>query len=85
LISDLIVKIKDALKGLFLYNLMSVFHAEKRELDEFATFCIFGRFIGFPFLFNYYHLRLMPYYMNRLYPWKRRVLKERDFFDYVYD
>jgi hypothetical protein len=46
---------------------------------------LFGRFIGFPSLFNYYHLRLLPFYIKRMDRWKRRVLKERDFFDQVYD
>ncbi len=42
-----------------------------------------GKAIGFPGLFNYYHLRLFPYYVKRLGPWKRRVLRERDFFDQI--
>jgi len=28
-------------------------------------------------------LRLFPYYVKRLGPWKRRVLRERDFFDHI--
>jgi hypothetical protein len=46
---------------------------------------VFGSEIGFPFLFNYYYLRLMPYYVPQLGLWKKRVLKERDFFDQISD
>jgi hypothetical protein len=44
-----------------------------------------GKLIGFPGLFNYYHLRLLPYCVKRLGPWKRRVLRERDIFDHIRD
>jgi hypothetical protein len=75
--------LKETLKGFFLYNLISHLHAEKRCLDEWIMLSLFGNFIGFPFLFNYYHLRLLPHYAKRLEYWKRRVLKERDFFDRI--
>ncbi len=48
-------------------------------------FSIYGSQIGFPFLFNYYHLRLVPYTFKALKPWKIKALKERDFFDLVND
>jgi hypothetical protein len=77
--------IKEYLQGIFLYNLISGVYCEKRHLDELVMVLLFGRMIGIPYLFNYYHLRLIPYYAARLGPWKKRVLKERDFFDYVND
>jgi hypothetical protein len=83
--SSWIRSIKDYLKGFFLYGLLNHLYAEKRCVDELFMVGLFGNLIGIPSLFNYYHLRLMPYYVRRLDPWKRRVLKERDFFDRVYD
>jgi hypothetical protein len=44
-----------------------------------------GKVVGVPGLFNYYHLRLFPYYVQRIGPWKRRVLRERDMFDHIRD
>ena len=77
--------ILDFLKGIFLYNLVNELYAERRRLEDLIMFSLFGKVIGFPFLFNYYHLRLIPYYVRRINSWKRRTLKERDFFDHIYD
>jgi len=75
----------DALKGFFLYGFIEGIHAEKREMENLFLLGLFGPLIGFPGLFNYYHLRIFPYYMMHINRWKRRVLKERDFFDMVND
>jgi hypothetical protein len=83
--SSLIKTIKDYLIGFFLYGQLSYLYSEKRCVDHLFMLGLFGNSIGFPSLFNYYHLRLLPYYIRQLKPWKRRVLKERDFFDQVYD
>jgi hypothetical protein len=85
MLSSLIKTIKDYFVGFFLYGQLNYLYSEKRCLDNMFMLGLFGTYIGFPSLFNYYHLRLMPYYTKRLRPWKRRVLKERDFFDQVYD
>jgi len=75
--------IKDYLKGFFLYGVVSHVYAEKRCLDDLIMLSLFGGIIGVPHLFNYYHLRLLPYYVTRLDPWRRRVLREKDFFDRI--
>ena len=55
-------------------------------MEDLFMLGLFGTTIGFPRLFNYYHhLRILPYYVHRLLPWNKRVLRERDFFDHVYD
>jgi len=77
--------IRKYVKGFFLRGLVEGVTAQKRRLDEALVFCLFGNFIGFPGLFNYYHLRLLPYYMGQLSSWKRRVLREKDFFDHISD
>ena len=83
--SDWIKKIKSYLKGIFLYGLIDEVYAEKRCLDHLFLLGLFGKVIGFPFIFNYYYLRFLPYQMKRLDLWKRRVLRERDFFDLIRD
>jgi hypothetical protein len=77
--------IKQYIKGFFLYSLLEGAHAERRCLDELFMVALFSNAIGFPGLFNYYHLRLFPYYVRHLEQWKRRVLRERDFFDQIKD
>ena len=76
---------KDYFKGFFLYSLIKGVYEEKRFLDNLFMLCIFGKVIGFPCLFNYYHLRFMPFYMKALDSWKRDVLREKDFFDRIND
>ena len=77
--------IKRSLKGFFLHGFLDGIKGQKRRLDEAIVFCLFGKLIGFPGLFNYYHLRLLPYYIGQLHSWKRRVLREKDFFDHISD
>ena len=80
-----IKNIKEYLKGFFLFGLLDEFHAKKRALDRLFLLALFGPMIGFPNLFNYYMLRFLPYQVKRLEPWKKRILKERDFFDHIRD
>ena len=79
----LLKTIKQYLRGLFLYSLLDEFYIRKRHLDHLFLLGLFGGFVGIPYLFNYYHLRLLPYELKRFSPWKRRILKERDFFDHI--
>jgi hypothetical protein len=77
--------IKDVCKGFFLFGIVDTIEREKRCLDDFFMLGVFGGTIGFPGLFNYYHLRLFPYYAPHLKTWKRRVLREKDLFDHIRD
>jgi len=85
LISSWLRTIKDYLKGIFLYGILSGVYEEKRCLDNLFMLGVFGSTIGFPYLFNYYYLRLMPYYVRRFDGWKKQILKDKDFFDQVGD
>ena len=58
-------------------------YSERRRLDELFMLSLFGETIGFPHLFNYYHLRFLPYYVGRFGAWQREVLREKDFFDHI--
>lgn len=81
MISSRLRSLGDTLKGFFLYGFLEGVHKEKRELENLFLLGVFGPSIGFPGLFNYYHLRLFPYCAMRMAAWKRRILKERDFFE----
>jgi hypothetical protein len=74
---------KDYLKGFFLYGIIKGVYEEKRCLHNLFMLSLFGKTIGFPHLFNYYHLRLMPLYMRGFDRWKKDVLREKDMFDRI--
>ena len=76
---------RDYFRGFFLYGLIKGVYDEKRCLDALFMLSVFGKTIGFPHLSNYYHLRLMPFFMRDLQRWKKDILRERDFFDRIGD
>jgi hypothetical protein len=75
--------IQQYLKGFFLFGMLEGISRQKQHLDELFRLSVLGHLIGIPGLFNYYHLRLMPFYIGQIASWKRRVLRERDFFDHI--
>ena len=84
-ISEFLRNLRDFFKGLFLYNLLGHFHVQKRCLENVFMLGILGPMIGIPHLFQYYSLRLLPYYVRDFPTWKKRMVKEQDFFDKVSD
>jgi hypothetical protein len=81
----LITGLKDFLNGLFFYSINQHFYEQKRCLENVFMLSLFGPLIGIPHLFQYYSLRLLPYYVRELEAWKKRMVKEQDFFDKVSD
>ena len=85
MILEFVRNLKDFFKGLLLYNLYGHFHVQKRCLENVFMLGLFGPMIGVPHLFQYYSLRLLPYYVGEFQTWKKRMVKEQDFFDKVSD
>jgi hypothetical protein len=77
--------LRDFFKGLLFYNIDQHFYEQKRCLENVFMLSLFGPVIGVPSLFRYYSLRLLPYYVRGFQTWKKRMVKERDFFDRVAD
>ncbi len=50
----------------------------RADLENMFIFMIVGELIGVPVLPPYYALRLLPYLVDDLPVWKRRVLRPRD-------
>ena len=85
MVSKLVRALRDFLNGLLFYNIGQQFYGQKRCLENVFMLGLFGPLIGIPHLFQYYSLRLLPYYAQNFQAWKKRMVKERDFFDQVDD
>jgi len=56
---------------------------EKRARAEYALMLVtVGDMLGYP-ISSYYRLRLLPYWIRRIAPWKRYFLKDRDIIENV--
>jgi len=53
----------------------------RADLENLFIFMILGELLGVPVLPPYYALRLVPYLVNVVPLWKRRVLRERHPFE----
>ena len=49
------------------------------KLESLFLVVVFGDMLGLPVLPPYYALRLLPYTLQTLPAWKRRLLREREF------
>jgi hypothetical protein len=55
--------------------------AMRASLETLFMTVTLGDIIGLPVIPPYYSLRLLPYVVPNIVPWKRRVLREREFSD----
>jgi hypothetical protein len=77
--------LRDFFRGLLFYNIGQHFSEQKRCSENVFMLGVVGPLIGIPHLFQYYSLRLLPYYVRDFQAWKKRMVKEHDFFDKVSD
>lgn len=82
-LSELKKAISDFLFGLFLLEFYSQVQSRRKELILVLEFLIFGDMVGAPLFSNYYTLRLLPYFIGRIYDFKRDVLREKDIFEKI--
>ena len=54
----------------------------RADLENLFTFMIMGELVGVPVLPPYYAVRLVPYLVNTVPAWRRRVLRERHPFEH---
>lgn len=71
----------DFLFGAFLLDLYRETAKAHKQLLTVTEFLVFGEFVGVPLLSTYYALRLLPYFVDDLYEFKKEVMKERDVFE----
>jgi len=74
----------------FFFGLVAHEHAmtaakEKAAVEHLLFLVLFGDLLGIPVPQPYYSLRLLPYVLPRIEPWKKALLRERDWTDWAFD
>jgi len=80
--------IKDFLEGVWesqKASLAGPLIRAKVHNDDAMMFIIFGDFLGYPFQSTFYSRLLFVYGLERMIPWQKRILKEQDLLDKMYD
>jgi hypothetical protein len=75
---------KDFLEGVWAAqktNLARPLIKAKTYNDDAMIITIFGDFLGYPFQSTFYSRLLFVYWLERITPWRKRILKEKDFTD----
>jgi len=57
---------------------------EMAAMERLFFLTVFGDNLGIPVMRPYYSLRLLPYVVPRIGPWKRSLLRERDLTDKLF-
>jgi len=72
---------REFMHGMVLHEPKMVALQEKIALERLLILVMFGDMLGIPIFRPYYFLRLLPYVYPRIAPWKRSILKQKDWTD----
>jgi hypothetical protein len=75
--------VKEALWGLFVYELHHETVAQKRQLEQAVNLLLLGEFLGLPLMNSAVTLRLLPYLLGDLAAFRQRALEEWDFIEHA--
>jgi hypothetical protein len=73
--------IREFLFGMFAHEHVMEIREMHAKLENLFLVVVFGDMLGLPVLPPYYALRLLPFTLQTLPGWKRRILREREFGD----
>jgi hypothetical protein len=73
---------RQVMYGFMLHELTLEARREKGNLRNLFMMIVFGDLVGLPLLPPYFAMRLLPYIIPSIGPWKRNLLRERDLTDY---
>ena len=76
---------REFVHGMVLHEPRRVALQEKVALERLLILALFGDMLGVPVFRPYYFLRLLPYVYPRIDPWKRSILREKDWTDSAFD
>jgi hypothetical protein len=77
--------VREFIQGAVFREPALVIKKQKASLEQLFLLVFFADTLGIPVLHSYYSLRLLPYMVPRLEPWKRGVLRQRDWTDWALD
>jgi len=69
--------VKELFYGMAVHDSARYALKTRAQLEHLFILLTLGDLVGVPLLPPYYHLRLLPYVMPRLAPWKRCLLREK--------
>jgi len=67
--------------GMVGYETVQVALKARGSLEHLFILITMGDLLGVPILRPYYSLRILPYVVPKVAPWKRKMLQERDLTD----
>lgn len=76
---------REFMHGMVLHEPTRVVLQEKIALERLLILVLFGDMLGVPVFRPYYFLRLLPYVYPRIDPWKRSILRQKDWTDWAFD
>lgn len=74
---------KEILFGMTLHGFLRFNLRQRGYLENLLIIVTFGDLLGLPIMPSYYALRLVPYFIPQMETWPRRILRERDFTDFL--
>jgi len=74
-------KAREFFYGFTAYEFEQHFVEMRGSLETLFISLTFGDLLGLPIIPPYYSLRLLPYVVPSIKTWKRRVNREREFFE----
>lgn len=77
--------LKEFFFGVAVYEHRSVAMKEKAALESLFLLYVFGEVLGLPMPTSVYTLRIFPHACMKMTPWKRNLLRERDWTDWCFD
>jgi hypothetical protein len=83
--SRCIDSLREFLEGATIREPMLVALKERAMLERTLLVVVFGDTLGIPMPGSYYSLRLLPHFFRLMEPWKRRMLREKDWTDGTFE
>ena len=71
------------LYGMTVFDMVVELRRARGRREELFTLVVFGPLLGVPVIPPYWALRLLPFIMHKIGPWRRSLMRERDFTDLI--
>ncbi len=78
-------KARELLWGLFFFDYWKEMVGAQKKFEDATNLILFGELLGLPFMQSVFTLRLLPYLLQDVGPWKLRTLREFDIFQMAPD